>query len=473
MVEARPRLVLGVFAATVLLVVACLWMGLGWTVVPSADEVAVEAMGWWSGTAILGLGSLILLASRKRIAPAMTITFWILASAFLVPPFAQTLSDVAPSYAIDAGLPVSGILEMVRAALAVLVPLVVCVGMIRVFAEDRRVRAWFNLADSASEGFVPQVAVVRSLAAGLALYVLWPNIELTYWMVLGNMDWKPPMSEWLGQIVRFSLALAFAVGPIGERVSVEAEGIRVFFFRKKYTAFWVRWSQVRFVDHVERPGRLPTFTIHYWARRAFPITFDLHLGRFVYGEAMGQALTKLMADHGVRKREWRTCQGVRAAGWGFLVLGVLFVKLGEWISVDRAVAFAEGRTPVEELAKMAAVGPLTGCYVAAMLSFGLALGLHSAYHRGGARPLLMAGWIAASRAVPDPLVAWLVWIACYAIIVAAPTPNGHGFVPSVPPGTQLEVAMTVVGLGPMVTGVGYIAGVVFGRRPLRLIRAPV
>lgn len=473
MVEARPRLVHGVFAVTVLLVLACLWMGLGWKFVPSADEVPLEDIVCWNGTAILGIACLVLLASRQRLAPVMTIAFWVISSSILVPRLVQTLSDMVPTYAIGGGLPISELVEIGRTALAVFVPLVVCAWASRVFAEDRRTRAWFNLPDPVPEGFVPHVAMIRSLATGVVLYVLWPNIELIYWMVGGNMDWKPPMSEWVGQIVRFALALVFAVGPVGERVAIDADGIRVFFFRKKYTVFRARWSQISFVDRVERPGRLPTLAIRYRARRAFPVTFDLHLSRFAYGTAMSEALAAQIAEHGVRKREWRTSQGVLVAGWTFLVLGVLFVKLGEWISVDRATAFADGRIPVEQLAKMTAIGPLTACYVAAMLCFGVTLGLHSAYHRGGARPLLMAGWIAASRAVPDPLVAWLVWIACYAIIVAAPTPNGHGFVPSVPPGTQLVDAMTVVGLGPAISGLGYIAGVVFGRRPVRLIRAPV
>jgi hypothetical protein len=126
--------------------------------------------------------------------------------------------------------------------------------------------------------------------------------------------------------------------------------------------------------------------------------------------------------------------------------------------------------PTHRIDQLAAPHTLTAMYLASPITLGAGLGALSAHHRGGPRPVLMAMWVSASTLVHDPWLHWPFCFALYAILMAVSAP----FAPAPDPVLPFieDAAMTLVRLGPLFAGLGYVLGVIFGRRPVVLPRTP-
>ncbi len=270
----------------------------------------------------------------------------------------------------------------------------------------------------------------------------------------------------------FLIVCGFLVWVFTERLQADANGVRLFLFRPKYSMFFAPWRKMRFFDVVTHDKCLPSIVVHYRSRFKIPFKLGVNARRYESGVAVTDAILENPASKVIRRRGWRSPDWTPLIGWIFITLGALMILAQEFYSEYLMRRFVESQDPAADLASVTAPIPLSLLYIASALFFGIGLGLFSAYQRGVARPALMALWVAASRFIYDPLLHWLVCIAIYAILMAIPAPLTPPPTPTFPSYATLDLAFTLVQWGPIFAGLGYILGVVFGRRPITLLRWP-
>lgn len=357
----------------------------------------------------------------------------------------------------------------------------------RAWLFNTQLRGFFGASTMSDNGFVvlpkPNSRFLKVVGLALLIYfvgpLLWAEIEyamLDFASVPG-LSWISLMgdlSEFIAGVppTLFLLSCGAILWPYTERMLVDDSGVRLFLFRPKYSMFFARWGKISFFDVVTHGKSLRSIVIHYRSRFRIPFTLGINARRYESGSAVTDSILENSAAKQIRRREWCSPTWTPLLGWIFIALGALAMFAERQYSTYLMGRFVESQNPAADVASLTAPIPLALLYIAAALFFGIGLGLFSAYQRGGARPVLMALWVAASRFIYDPLLHWLVCIAIYAILMAIPAPLTPPPTPTFPSYATLDLAFTLVQWGPIFAGLGYILGVVFGRRPITLLRWP-
>lgn len=489
----RPGIVRGIAALGVLVASYCLWIGLGPFVeylyllvmsVPEGVQGTVGNLVWWLGLGAYGLWATRLLWKRKPRGPAETLLFLTLSIGSLVGRWSNSAIDYWAALGQDLGP--SSLLRSytghdAQGIALFLAGLAMVVWLGRILLASESVRAWAGAEPASSAGFAPR----RSLAAALGLaFLLFLVVGQFPFLVNTVLDgalpegwaWPFELPGDVSALAPFLAAAGLVLWSATERLLIDDDGITLFLFRPRYRIFHARWDRVRFLDVVRHGNKPPTVVVHYRSRLGLPFSLGVHPDRYDRPELVADRLLALAADRQVKGRSWTSSPWVVAFGVLSMVAGVLFIRAGREMSTNLMTRYVDGGVPTTDLAKLAALQPLTVLYLAAVASLGLGFGLHSAYHRGGARPILLILLLAGIQYVPDPLLHWLVVIAMYAILTAVqsiPHLRGQGgIVSTIPSLAEWETWMGLVKAAPAFAGAAYVVGVVLGKWPWRLIRNP-
>lgn len=172
-------------------------------------------------------------------------------------------------------------------------------------------------------------------------------------------------------------------------------------------------------------------------------------------------------ERAVPIRSWRSSDAVVWAAYASILIAfALVIALQVWES-RLYQWYLRDDFDLRDFGEVAGYVPLSALNGALLLFVGLGVGLLSAYHRGGPRPVLAALFVLAVFDLTGPVLHWLVWIAVYAILLAIRQP----LVPLGPVGfplaSEVDLAITLMALRPAFVGIGYVLGVLLGRRRAR------
>lgn len=483
-------------AASVGCLIYALWPSLyaSWIYLLAGAGNEIGVVLWWVALALFGGFSCRMLMRRKTNAPIVALFFWTLALGSLVRILPHGEVDLFFGSIImnEPMSPVDRFLASFSTNLAAIGQFLggLCVfGIVArflVFSES--VRSWYGGSQTPDKGFASTCGMKGSpglwrrfwLGAklglmGLAVYVFLGLLFQLVWFEISDVLNPDPYGwefsgrsifEWPLALLPFVTACGIVAWALGERLIVEQAGVRLFLFEPKYSLFFAPWSRIRIIDRVKHRKRAESLVVHYRSWLLIPFAFEVDAKRFVEGGKAVEAVVEQAKERGVRIRPWYSPDWMPIAAWAVIFIGAGLIESQQQYSAYLMRLCNAEEFPIKTFAEIAAPLQLGGLYLASILFFGVGLGLLSAYHRGGARPFMMALWIFVSRMIPTPFLHWLVWIAMYAILLARYNPAVPLVDPSFPAGDTLVWGMTMINLGPLVAGLGYLAGVLLGRRKL-------
>lgn len=484
----------GVAALALLVSAYCLWLGLGpfieylyllMMTVPEELEGTLGNLLWWLALGGFGLVATRALLRRSPRAPAMGLGFFTLAIGTLVGRWSNSSIDSwNAAFEEDRGFSqllrtytghdANSLLQF-ACGLAMLVWL----GRMLLLRED--VRAWFGAAGIDGQGFASRRPPSTSVLLAAVLYLVIGNFPFLVNTILDSVftegwSWPVELPSDVRAALPFLASAALLLWGATERLSVDASGVSLYLFHPRYKLFFAKWERVRFLDIVRHGSKPMTVVIHYRSRFGLPFSFGVHSDRYRDSHQVAADVLRMARDRDVRVRDWKSSPWVVVAGVAAFILCVVFIRLGRDLSTGIMQSYVDGTIPTHDVASLFSLMPLTKLFLAAVSCLGLGFGLHSAYHRGGPRPVLLTLLLAGVMFVPDPLLHWLVVMAINAILTAVqsvPSLRGAGgIVTNVPSLPELELAFSLVRAAPWFAGVAYIVGVVLGRWPWTLIRNP-
>ncbi len=316
------------------------------------------------------------------------------------------------------------------------------------------------------------IAAILFLFVGIVGVLVWPVWWPVAFLETYSTKWIPFDLGWVGDIVIFlttPLAFFAAAGVFvwvaAERLVINEGGVSLYLFRPKYCLFRASWAQVRRVDVVLHSKKPPSAVVHYRSRFRLPFSIGVHAKRYPNGPDVVQDLIRRAREGSIPVIELRSPDWMPAAAWLLILLGAASSIAMHGYSASLMQEMSATEFPIDRLDDLAGTRTLPLLYLMAPILMGVGLGLLSAYHMGGLRPILMGMWMVGSTYLPDPLVHWLVWAAICAILIARQTPiQPYLTGPPVPSPEEWEMAFTIIRSGPMFAGIAYVLGVYLGCR---------
>lgn len=489
-----PWVVRGVAVLALLVSAYCLWLGLGpfieylyllMITVPEGVEGTLGDQLWWLALGAFGLVATRGLLRRSPRAPTLGLGFFTLAIATLLGRWSDASIDYWNAvFGENRGF--SGLLRTytgldANSLLLFVGGLAMLVWLGRILLLRKDFRDWFGAAGMDGQGFSSRRPLSTSILLAAVLYLVIGNFPFLVSTILDaalpeGWAWPVELPTDLRAALPFLASAVVLLWGATERLAVDASGVSLYLFRPQYKLFFAKWSHVRFLDIVRHGGKPPTIVIHYRSRLGLPFSFGVHADRYSDSERVAADVLRCANEHQVKGRDWRSSPWVLVAGVIAFIMCVVFIRLGRDLSTAIMQGYVDGTTPTNDVAALFALMPLTKLFLAAVSCLGLGFGLHSAYHRGGPRPVLLVLLLSGVMFVPDPLLHWLVVMAINAILTAVQSlPSLHGsggILTNVPSLTEFELAFGLVKAAPVFAGGAYILGVVLGRWPWRLIRYP-
>ena len=494
-VDTRPGIVKGVAALALLVAGYCLWIGLGPVLsyffgLLIGVQSQIDWNGnqfWWLPLGAFGIWAPRLLLRGRPNGPTMVVGFLAFAAGSLLGKLSNgilSVWDLAGGDEVFAnpakilsgytGKDWSSILAFVAFMLMLM-------AVARVLLFDPQVRRRFGAEVESEHGFATRWKPAAAFTLASLFWIVSGYVPFLMETVLSSIlegpwyaaDLMPPD---LFAALPFVAAAGLLFWRKSERLLTDKEGIAIYLFRPKYKLFFARWDRIRFLDIVRHGSKPPTVVIHYRSRFGLPFSFGVHPDRYTQPKQVAADVLRAANEHEIKVRDWRSSPWVLVAGVAAFVMCVIFIRLGRDLSTGTMQSYVDGTIPAHDVAALFALMPLTKLFLAAVSCLGLGFGLHSAYHRGGPRPVLLVLLLAGVVFVPDPLLHWLVVMAINAILTAVQSlPSLHGsggILTNVPSLSEFELAFSLVKAAPVFAGGAYILGVVLGRWPWRLIRYP-
>lgn len=312
-----------------------------------------------------------------------------------------------------------------------------------------------------------------SLGVGLLYYLAWVAVDpvALVWSYLpfqsddGLLAFEPitSPSAWVGFVL--------AMGYVGWRhlryVSLQSDSTEVSFVRPDWRLFRISHSLVRRIDVIRHERRPASAVLRFGWTRLAPFSLRLSVPTDEIGKVALSKFTDRCAESGARVSQWFASDRIRWLAPTLLLLGLALAQAQQLYSY-LLIAPATGHPPrTEELANSVAFLQQSLLFAGMIVAIGLSFGLSSAYHRGAIRPFLAGLFVLLVQFLPDPMVHWLVWIACYSILTARI--GMTEIIPKVPfpPEWHIDVGFAIVMGGPAIAGGAYVLGVMIGVRRMK------
>lgn len=370
--------------------------------------------------------------------------------------------------------------------LAFLASLGIGIKLVQALLLDRRLREHFS-AEVASDlgahsdlwrdsGSLSRSRLVATVGMALVFFVLYPFLDNAISPYVEGIDELLGMNllptiPWSGLVFRIWLPFFAAFGIVfwrmTERLSVGDEGIRLFLFRPRWTVWFAPWDRIRRITLMRHGGELASATVSYKTRFRFHYSFGVPFKRFLHPDGLAERLSGASVEIGAPVAALRSPRWMLIAGWLIVLAGIGLSWVERQVSQSLMERCMGDPFPEKEFSQLAGLFPLTALYLGSVFLSSVGVGMVTGYHRGRPMLLPMALWLGATRAIYDPVLHWLVYIAMYAILTARVGPVQP--IPHVPfpPYWQWDLAYAFVQWAPLFALIGYLIGVPLARRRVR------
>ncbi len=274
------------------------------------------------------------------------------------------------------------------------------------------------------------------------------------------------MSAGLDGVLSFFASVAVLITLLNERAEVDDEGVRITLAPTGWTLFRTPWSRVGRVDIVRHETKSPSATI----RRSvlgIPIAFSIHARRYVNGEKLIDAIKSRAAAGGKRVQEWFVTDNAHLMAILLVACGTLAIVYMRTTQQMDWIEMSKTNYPPANFGSIASPLYYGFLQALAMACFGSALGILSAFHSAGFRPLLLVLYLLATRYItPDSVIHWLVWMAIFSMYLAMPGQSPDTIV-SHPTWQEWNWGMGLSDYAPVIGAGFYVLAVVLASRRLK------